>query len=263
LVRRHLQKIIIACIFILSIYTSCGVNIFTTQDEIEIGKNFSQEIDKTYPILENNPDLAKYVDQLGQKLVKVCDRHNITYTFKIVNDTSVVNAFALPGGYIYIYTGLMKLADNEAELAGVVAHEIGHIVARHGMKRMTQLYGYQILSALVLGPDTPQWQSIVSDLIAGMGILKYGRENEYEADRLGVTYIYRAGYDPYAMVTFFKKMDEMHKRGEISKFEQLFSTHPPTNNRIGKIQSTIKTFPDSTQTTLNKNVYEAVKILIP
>ncbi len=220
---------------------SCGANIFSTDQEVNMGQEFSKEIEKQLTLLDNE-EWQNYISEVGNKLVSVCDRQDIEYSFKIVDDSATVNAFALPGGFIYLYSGLLKKADNEAEVAGVIAHEIGHVVGKHGMKKLTSIYGYQLVIALALGGDTRQVERMVTDVIVGAGMLKYGRSNEFEADRLGVNYSYAAGYDPSGLVTFFEKLSNLHNT-QPSALEKMLSTHPMPEDRINNAKTIIASLP--------------------
>ncbi|MFC1564043.1 M48 family metallopeptidase [candidate division KSB1 bacterium] len=228
-------------VFSISVYFGCGANIFSTDQEVNMGSEFSDEIEKQVKIYDDE-SWQNYINEISGKIVSVCDRQDIKYTFKIVDDSSTVNAFALPGGFIYLYTGLLLKADNEAEIAGVIAHEVGHVVGKHGMKRLTSIYGYQILFSLALGSNPGQIQKMVADVIVGAGMLKYGRDNEFEADGFGIKYAYAAGYDPKAFVTFFEKLGQIHTE-EPSSLERLLSTHPLPDDRITNAKTLIENLP--------------------
>jgi len=139
--------------------------LISTKQEVSLGKEFAQEIDSTNPISKDEI-LKSYVNQVGQKIAKISDRPDLKYHFSVI-DTPIVNAFACPGGFIYIYTGLLNIMDNEAQLAGVIAHEISHIVARHGIKRLQKVLGLQILLSIALGESSQLTQNAIS---AGVGI---------------------------------------------------------------------------------------------
>lgn len=217
------------------------INIFSRDEEVRLGWQLSQEVKRQYPILKH-PELTGYVNQVGQRIVAVCDWRDIEYHFTVIDDPKQINAFALPGGYIYVYTGLLRTAESEAELAAVLAHEVGHVVARHATKRLTKLYGYSFLMSLILGENPAQWQRIIADLFGTMGILKFSRDDEFEADRLGATYLYRAGYDPWAMLTFLQKLQGLEKQ-EPGRLKTLLSTHPPTRDRIRRVEELIRGWP--------------------
>ncbi|KAF0221189.1 MAG: peptidase M48 [Geobacteraceae bacterium] len=217
-----------------------GFNLISVEDEKQLGAKFALEIEKQYTVV-NDPELQGYVDRLGKRLLAGAREVEFDYTFKAVKDDSV-NAFAIPGGHIYVNTGLIKTAQNETELAGVMAHEINHAVARHGTRQLTQQYGYALLLQLVLG-DNP---SLVAQLAASMfgkaGFMAYSRGMETQADYLGVETMYRTGYNPEGMLTFFEKLDSMHKESP-GGLTQFFSSHPLTGERIQRVKEEIAKLP--------------------
>ena len=231
----------------IALTLSCGavskLNIVPTSQELELGAQFSKQIEEEVTLYED-PEVVGYIDSLGQHIVRHCKRADIPYRFKVV-DADVVNAFALPGGYVYVYSGLIARAENESELAGVIAHEIGHVVARHGAKLMTKKLGLSIVIQLVAGNDPDLWRKLAADFVGiggSIGILKYTRDHEYEADAYAVEETYAAGIDPSGMATFFEKLLEMETR-EPSKVEQWLSTHPLTRDRIAEVRKKIAALP--------------------
>ncbi|MDZ7260916.1 MAG: M48 family metallopeptidase [candidate division KSB1 bacterium] len=216
------------------------LNLFTTEDELRLGEQFSQEVPKQYPIL-NDPQVTAYFDRIGQNIAAHSERSNIPYHFQVI-DTDDINAFALPGGYIYIHKGLITHADNLSEVAGVIAHEVSHVVGRHGTEQLTRQYGFNVLTQLVLGENPGMIEQIIANLTGTLGILHYGRKAEHEADHLAVRYAYAANYDPMGLLTFFQKLQALSK-SEPSKLEVLFSTHPPTSERINRVQAEINQLP--------------------
>ncbi len=219
-----------------------GFNLFSKKYELQMGKGFAEEVENQQPILDD-PVITSYVDSVGQKLAAVCKRPDIPYHFKVI-DVKEVNAFALPGGYIYINRGLIEAVERESELAGVIGHEIGHVVGRHGTKQLSKrllLAGIVIGASVIVSQKSEKWGEIVE--IAGamgmlMGMMKYSRNDENEADYLGVHNICDAGYNPWGMVDLFDKFQELHQR-EPNKMELLFSTHPKTSQRIFNVSKEI------------------------
>lgn len=218
-----------------------GINLISEEEEIELGKQLSEEIDKEMPVLDN-PVLTAYVDRIGQRLASHSARPDVPYSFKIIDNDEEINAFALPGGPIYVYTGLMKHADNEAELAGVLGHEVAHIVARHSTEQLTKAYGIQLVAALVLGEDPNALAAVAGDLASNLGMLKFSRSDEIEADRLGVRYMFREGYSPNAMTSFQQKLGQLHSSDQ-SRAMNLLSTHPLSQDRLDAIRHEISLLP--------------------
>jgi beta-barrel assembly-enhancing protease len=218
-----------------------GLNFYSLEHEIALGKQLSQEVEKQAKFI-NDPVVNEYVNRVGQNLVRNSDAQ-VPFTIKVI-DSDVVNAFALPGGFFYVNSGLILHADEESELAGVMAHEIAHVCARHGTKQATKGDIIQIgaMVATIFIPYTWAGYAIYQGMqfAIPMTFLKFTRENEAEADYLGLQYMYKAGYDPNAFVSFFEKVqaDEKKQPGTIPK---VFSTHPPTPDRIVKAQNEIAT----------------------
>ena len=205
--------------------------------EVALGREVAREIEAEYKLL-NDPELTAYVDNVGQGLVGVCGRRDVEYEFKILDDDKV-NAFACPGGFVYVTTGILKIMDNEAELAGILGHEIGHIAERHGVKRLQSQLGYGLLIRLLFKDEGVRK---IANIAANLVFLGYGRENEFEADYLGTEYAYMAGYDPRAMREFLGKLKQLEGR-EPWAIEVLLKSHPPTSERIQKVEQQIQEFP--------------------
>ncbi|MGB8542057.1 MAG: M48 family metallopeptidase [Candidatus Acidiferrales bacterium] len=218
-----------------------GLNFYSLEHEIALGKQLSQEVEKQAKFI-NDPVVNEYVNRVGQNLVRNSDAQ-VPFTIKVI-DSDVVNAFALPGGFFYVNSGLILHADEESELAGVMAHEIAHVCARHGTKQATKGDIIQIgaMVATIFIPYTWAGYAIYQGMQFAIPLtfLRFTRENEAEADYLGLQYMYKAGYDPNAFVSFFEKVqaDEKKQPGTIPK---VFSTHPPTPDRIVKAQNEIAT----------------------
>ena len=214
-----------------------GFDIYSMETDIKIGKAYSQQLERSVKII-NDPVVNEYVNRLGQNLVRNSDA-KIPFTFKIV-DADDINAISLPGGFVYINSGMILAADDEAELAGGMAHEIAHVALRHGTRGQSRAFLLQMLTipVMVAGGPVGVIGSQVANLAVPMTFLKFSREFEAEADYFGVEYMYKAGYDPNGLVTFFEKVQasEKKKPGSVSK---AFSTHPQTPDRIGKSQREI------------------------
>ena len=236
------------------------INIFTDAQEVQLGKQFSREIEKEVKIY-SDPIVTAYIDQLGQHLANHSQRQHITYHFKVVN-TDDVNAFAVPGGYLYVNIGLIRAAANESELAGVIGHEIGHVVGKHGVKQMTRQLGLAAMAQLALGENQSKLKQMVANLAAGGVLMKYSRDAEREADGYAVQEMYDAGIDPEGMATFFEKLLNLQK-GKPSKLKQLFSTHPPTTERIAAVRSHIAKLPRKSNLKKDSTRFHQIKKRLP
>ena len=237
-----------------------NLNIFSDAQEVQLGKQFSREIEKEMKIY-SDPIVTAYIDRLGQRLANHSQRQNITYHFKVVN-TEAVNAFAVPGGYLYVNIGLIRAAENESELAGVIGHEIGHVVGKHGVKQMTRQLGLAAVAQLALGENQSKLEQMVAGLATNGVLVKYGRDAEREADGYAVQEMYDAGIDPEGMATFFEKLLKLQK-GKPSKLEQMFSTHPPTAERIAAVRSRIAKLPRKSNLKRDSQRFHQIKKRLP
>lgn len=215
-------------------------NLVSDSQELAMGQQFSTEIEQELKLYDD-PEVVRYINDLGQRLAAVSRRPNLTYQIKVV-DTDDVNAFAVPGGYLYVNRGLISHAENESELAGVMGHEVGHIVGRHGSKQISKQYGLQFITAVLIGGGDPGLTRQIAAQFAGiggtLGLLKYGREAEREADTFAVQEMYDAGIDPVGMATFFEKLVALHG-APPSGFQALFSTHPNPQERVDNARELI------------------------
>ena len=216
-------------------------NWYSTNWEISNGKQYSMEIEKSAHLV-TDPVVVEYVNRIGQNIVKNSDC-KVPFTIKVI-DTDEINAMALPGGFFYVNSGLILAADEEAELAGVMAHETAHVCAHHAAREMTRMNYAQIGSIPLIIMTQGSWTGYgiyeASQLAIPMTFLQFSRQFEAEADYLGLQYMYRAGYDPQAFIQFFEKIDalEKHKPGTLAK---VFADHPQTPDRINRSEDEIAT----------------------
>lgn len=214
-------------------------NILSTQEEISLGEKFATEVEEQETLLDD-PVVRASVARVCARLASVAPRQNVQYTAKVIDAPDTVNAFALPGGFLYIYTGLLKICENEAELAGVMAHEIAHVAAYHHGETLTRMVGLQVMATMVLGKDPSQTARLVADLFLSGVAARYSREQERQADSLGMEILFRAGYRPDAMISFMHKLME-YNRGRV--YLPIFSSHPPTEERILLLQQLVQKYP--------------------
>ncbi len=210
-----------------------------TAQEVEIGRGVDQNIRQEFAVLQDEA-IQRYVDEVGARLARHADRQDVEYTFTVLDD-SMVNAFAAPGGWVYVTTGLMRTAETDAELAGVLGHEIGHVVGRHSIRQLQAAYGAGLAADILLG-DRQTMKAIIG-LATQVALLKNSREHELESDEFGIKYAIAAGYDPRGIVDFFEKlMAEQGSGGSSSGVAAWFSTHPTTRERIEKARQLLQEY---------------------
>jgi hypothetical protein len=237
-----------------------GLDFYSLDREIALGKQYAQEVDKTAKFIDD-PVVTEYVNRVAQNLVRNSDAR-VPFTVKVI-DSDVVNAFALPGGFFYVNSGLILHADEESELAGVLAHEIAHVCARHGTKEMTkgELVNLASIPAMIFIPYSWAGYAIYQGMNFAIPLtfLKFSRNDEREADYLGLQYMYKAGYDPNSFVSFFEKV-QAEERKEPGTIPKAFSTHPPTPDRIEAIQKEIATIlPARDEYIVSTSEFDSVK----
>ena len=233
---------------------------YSLETEIAMGKQYAQQIENSVKLVQD-PVVTEYVNRIGQNLVRNSDA-KVPFTIKVI-DSDEVNAFALPGGFFYVNSGLILSADNESELAGVMAHEIAHVAARHTMRQMTraQILNFATLPLIFLpmGPGVYYGAQAALNLGVPAAFMKFQRGYEAEADYLGMQYMYKTGYDPQSFIAFFEKVQALEKKkpGTLAK---VFASHPQTPDRIAKSQEEMaKVLPARDEYIVNTSEFDEVK----
>jgi predicted Zn-dependent protease len=230
----------------------------STEKEVRLGRELAAEVDRQAKFIED-PMITEYVNRVGQNIVLHSDA-KVPFTIKVI-DSDEVNAFALPGGFFYVNKGLLLTADNEAELAGVMAHEIAHVAARHAVENNTKA---TLLEYLALGGSIflGGWPGVIYQNTAGLGLLgafmKFSRGAEEEADKLGVQYMYAAGYDPTAMATMFEKLEAKNKK-KPGLIARAFASHPAPPDRRAAALSLAARFPEHEEYVISSSEFQRVK----
>ncbi len=242
---RNLFKKGVCHYFFLVILTGCVTEynlatqkeetlLYGTEKEMKIGDSVAQKIEKEFEII-TDVDINERVERILDKIVAVSDRRDLVYFIKIL-DKDIMNAISLPGGYIYLFKGLIDKVDNDGQLAGVIAHEVGHITAKHGIKRLQNAYG-----ALLLQVAATQAKGNVGggvNLAITSLFMEYSQEAEFESDRLSVKYLKKAGYDPQEMVQFLEKLRDEKEKAKLRRFSY-WKTHPNISKRIAVVNQEI------------------------
>ncbi len=228
-------------------YNRWQFNLMSIEQERKWGAELKSQVDKELAsrgMDHQDPEVTSYIDDLGRRLLAYAPEINFEYTFSPVKDPSI-NAFAIPGGHIYVHTALIAEAGSESELAGVMAHEIGHVVARHGSERFSALLAAVMVGNILVESQEEEMDRVLTELAVQVvttgSMLAYSRANENEADMIGARIMYKAGYDPQGMVRFFDRLHQ--ERGDISRFEEFLSTHPAPENRKEKVKEYVSGLP--------------------
>ena len=255
------KKILLLIVLVFCLCTGCSVNPITGQPELmlvsesqdlEIGLKYSPEIEKQLGGKINDAGLQAYIDNVGQKIAAICHRPEWEFHFAAVDDESV-NAFALPGGYVYITKGLLRNLQTEAQLAAILGHETIHIVARDTANMMSNQIGMNLLLSAVTSEETSETVMTVANLTKQIIALRYSRKDEYEADLGGLDYMVQAGYDPHGMVETMQMLQEQQKVRPI----EFLTTHPSPENRLGYLREKIQTqYSNFTNNRVGKEDYQ-------
>jgi predicted Zn-dependent protease len=253
---------------------SAGINIFTDNDEVSLGRQFDQEIrknSKEYPLYKGDPDVKEYIDKkIFQEVLsspEVKKSAVYSYQIEIIQNDTMLNAFAVPGGYVYIYTGTLKYLDSEAALAGIIGHEIAHVERRHATQRITKAYGLQIILSIALGNNPSQVIEMVANLFGGLALLANSRSNEDESDEYSIKYLLNTRFYPGSVKFFFEKLRDDGKvlRGGqgIATF---LSTHPDpiarissTDQRLAAMNIPVRTYKESGQGIFREEYHQFIK----
>jgi len=227
--------LLVCCALAATLLTGCRTRSFlSTRQEVDIGKNVSRQVEQEYRIDTASPD-ADRVRKIGQSLLAHMDKRDVPYSFKVI-DGREINAFSLPGGPVYVYRGLLDMVGNDDDaLACILGHECGHINGRHAAKQISSQYATELLLLAIPNPTAQNLASGAASLVS----LKYSRDDEYEADRRGMSYAHNAGYDPNGMIRFFDKLERMEKR-EGGHDPEWLQNHPVTKARIAKAETLIE-----------------------
>lgn len=205
--------------------------------EVALGKGVAKSVETKYR-LSNAPLLNQRAQNVFTRIVKTVDRQDIKYSIKVL-DTKMVNAFACPGGYLFVTKGMLDFTKNDDELACIIGHEFGHVVARHSVKALQRQIGYGILVNILANSKNKKQLASVAAVGANLVLLGYSRKNEHQSDYLGMRYAKRAGYNPAGAITFFKKLQTLQKT-KLNSLTKLLSTHPPTHERIARCEEHLK-----------------------
>ena len=227
---------LLAVVLATFVAAGCGsgggnFNLISIEEEWQMGAQLSQEVARQVRF-NNDPAVNAYIRNMGQRIVAQAAPpfNQLPWQFHVVQDDAI-NAFAIPGGHVYVNTGLIKNSDNASELAGVMAHEISHVLARHSTEQLSRQYGLSAIASAVLGQNPSTLAAIAAQIAAGGAMASFSREAEREADEIGSAAMAAAGYNPMGMATMFEELLE-HRKGQPGRVEQFFSTHPLTENRV-------------------------------
>jgi beta-barrel assembly-enhancing protease len=262
------SSVIAAGLFgVVSLFSGCSkdgdVNLFSVAQDIEFGRQLDSLVNADYAVVSraSAPAAYTYLENMMEEVLasdEILYRDEFEWKITIIDDDEMLNAFAAPGGYLYFYTGLMRFLDNDAQLAGVMAHEIAHADRRHSTESMTTQYGFSLLLSILLGDNSSKLAEIAAQLALGLGDLKFSRNHEYEADEFAVRYTWNSMYEANGVAGFFIKLGP-NDGGTIP----FLSTHPSPEDRIEKIDNLVMSLGNDFSGTTNESAYTSFKASLP
>lgn len=226
---RRSNLIALSFVLIIGAAGCSAINIVSIEDEWAMGREIERDINRQVTLV-NDATTQNYIREIGQRIVDQTNMAHLPWSFYVIQDPAI-NAFNTPGGNVYVYTGLITAAENVAELASVIAHEVAHGVARHGTQRLSKAYGMNVAASILLGRDPGLAQQIATQIAAQGAMAQFSQRDEREADRLGQRFMHAAGYNPMGLASFFEKLEAQQRR-EPGAVGQFFSSHPMTSERI-------------------------------
>lgn len=254
-----------AFIFLIPILLGCatsgskkgGFDLISIEEEIRLGQTIADEISKRFAIIEDK-EISEYFQRIGRGIADNSDWTGLDYKFSIIN-TSDLNAFSVLGGHVFISRGLVERADNLSQTACLIAHEIGHIVSRHGTKQLMKAYGMAVSSQSILGENPDLYQDIVDHLFKSGSILDYGEKNEFKACELAVDYAWKTGYDPRGLITILEKIQVMEIE-DVNAVARYQLTHPRVDKRLKYVAKLIANLPSKSGLKMDMDEFQAVKM---
>jgi beta-barrel assembly-enhancing protease len=231
-------------------------NLISIEEEWQLGNQLAADIARQMRIV-NDPAAQAYLDRIGNTLVAQTKMANLPWNFHIVDDPAI-NAFNIPGGHVYVTTGLIGAAPNMAEFAGVMAHEIAHGVERHATQQISRQYGLSVLAGIVLGQNPAVYQQILAQVVGAGTLARFSREAERESDRLAVQYMHGAGIDPRGMASMFRILLAQSRQAP-GRVERFFATHPLTEDRIRDVERAVQALPARTNLAMGDPGYDDMR----
>ena len=236
---KFIRKVVLSAVVMPFVVACAGsginqgdFNVVSLEEEWELGQQLEKDLEGKLDLVDD-PEVLAYINQVGNRLVRNTQMSNMPWKFHVVRNDEI-NAFNIPGGHVYVHTGLIEAAENASQLAGVMAHEVGHGVAR--------AYGLNIVASLLLGSDPQVYQQVLAQILGTGAIARFSRDAEREADELAVRYMYQANYDPEGIVTFFEVL-QRQGRGGSDPVSRFFATHPLTEERIRHTRALVDELP--------------------